>query len=144
MFGTSPFVPMALALGPSIALSLVLTFPKFEKERKRTTNGDYLFLLGIHIALKILVLVMLAEIYFTVFPELYLSPSEKSAFKLSETQNSRNLSLWMLFASIACLATASLHVLYKKSKGVFWLVLFATIDFIGWIAYNKFLDYVSS
>ena len=144
MFGTSPFVPMALAMGSSIALCLVLTFPKFEKERKRTTSVDYFFLFGIHISLKILVIVMLAEIYFTIFPELDLSTSEKSSFKLSEVQNSRTLSLWMLIVSVACLATASLNVLYKKSKGVFWLILFAASDFFSWLAVNKFLDYVSS
>ncbi len=42
MFGTSPFIPMALALGSSLALYALLTLPKYEKERKRTTFGDFL------------------------------------------------------------------------------------------------------
>ncbi len=37
-----------------------------------------------------------------------------------------------------------MRVLYKKSKGLGWIVLIATIDCLGWLAANKFLDYVLS
>lgn len=142
MFGTSPFVPMASTLFTSVALCVGLTFRKFETDRKKTSTVDYLFFYGAHIIMWVLVLANLAEIFYTVIPEMDLSASEKVAFIAEEVSNSRTLCLWSFAISLICLITATVRIIYKKTKGLLWLALFGLTNFIGSLATNMFLDLI--